>query len=86
MYGWYGDWGVAGWVVMGLMMLLLWGGLAALIVFLVRSTRSGWGGGGYYPPEAQQEDPARILGQRFARGEIDETEYKARLEALRRRP
>ena len=74
MYGWYGDWGVWGWVVMGLTM------------FLVRGARGGWGGAGYYPPDAQHDDPLRILGQRFARGEIDETEYRARLEALRRRP
>ena len=86
MYGWYGDWGVWGWVVMGITMFLFWGGLAALAVFLVRGARGGWGGAGYYPPDAQHDDPLRILGQRFARGEIDETEYRARLETLRRRP
>ncbi|WP_422935117.1 SHOCT domain-containing protein [Sinomonas sp. P47F7] len=87
MYGWYGDSGVWGWVVMGIMMLVLWSGVAVLVIFLVRGTRGGWGGGGYYPPQAPQaDDPEWILGQRFARGEIDETEYKARLEALRRRP
>ncbi|MEA5457120.1 SHOCT domain-containing protein [Sinomonas sp. JGH33] len=86
MYG-YGTWGVWGWVAMGIVMLLFWGGVAALIVVLVRGARGGWGGGGYYPPAGPSpDDPERILGQRFARGEIDEAEYKARLEALRRRP
>lgn len=85
MYG-YGDWGVGGWVVMGIMMFLLWGGIALLIVFLVRGTRTGWGGSWYYPPGHGHDDPARILSQRFARGEIDEAEYKARLDALRRKP
>lgn len=88
MYG-YGDWGVWGWVVMGVMMLLFWGGVALLIVFIVRGSRGGWGGwggGGNYPPGLGHDDPERILSQRFARGEIDETEYKARLEALRHRP
>jgi putative membrane protein len=87
MYGWYGDGGILGWVVMGIMMLLFWGGVVTLIVFLVRGSRSGWGGGAYYPPQGHQhDDPERILSQRFARGEIDEAEYKARLDALRRRP
>jgi putative membrane protein len=86
MYGYGGDWGIWGWVVMGIMMLLFWGGVAALVVLLVRAGRSGSGGGGYYPPGLGHDDPERILGQRFARGEIDETEYRARLDALKRRP
>ncbi|WP_229866615.1 SHOCT domain-containing protein [Sinomonas cellulolyticus] len=86
MYGWYGGAGVWGWVVMGIVMLLFWGGVAAVVVLLVRGSRGGWGGRGTYPPGPQQEDPEHILAQRFARGEIDETEYRARLDALRRRP
>ncbi|MFC0487660.1 SHOCT domain-containing protein [Sinomonas atrocyanea] len=83
MYGWYGGGGVWAWVVMGIVMLLFWGGVAAVVVLLVRGSR---GGAGHYPPGAPHDDPERILAQRFARGEIDETEYRARLDALRRRP
>lgn len=83
MYGWYGGGGVWAWVVMGIVMLLFWGGVAAVVVLLLRGSR---GGGGHYPPGAPHDDPERILAQRFARGEIDETEYRARLDALRRRP
>lgn len=86
MYGWYGDGGIWGWVAMGIMMLLFWGGVITVVVLLIRGSRAGWGGGGYYHPGSQHDDPERILSQRFARGEIDETEYKARLDALRRRP
>ncbi|MET3948330.1 hypothetical protein ABIB49_003051 [Arthrobacter sp. UYCu512] len=32
MYGWYGDGGIVGWVVMALMMLLFWGGVAAVVL------------------------------------------------------
>ena len=89
MYGYGGNLGVWGWVFLGIIMFLFWGGVALLIVFLVRGSRGpGSGAGGYYPPPQPppHDDPERILGQRFARGEIDETEYKARLDALRRRP
>jgi putative membrane protein len=84
MYGWYGGGGVWAWVVMGVVMLLFWGGLAVVVVLLVRGYRGG--GGVHYTQGPQQDDPERILAQRFARGEIDETEYRARLDALRRRP
>ena len=86
MYG-YGGWGVWSWAVMGVMMLLFWGSVALLVFVLLRRTRAGWDGwGGHYPPDPGHDDPERILSQRFARGEIDETEYRARLEALRHRP
>lgn len=86
MYGWYGGGGIWGWVVMGVVMLLFWAGVVAVILMLVRGSRSGAFGGGREPQGFAHDDPERILAQRFARGEIDETEYRARLEALRRRP
>ncbi|MGY3567915.1 SHOCT domain-containing protein [Sinomonas sp. RB5] len=82
MYGGYG--GVWGWVLMAVMMLVFWGGIIALVVFLVRGARSGPGGYGQGGP--WHEDPEQIRAQRFARGEIDETEFRARRDALRRRP
>lgn len=79
MMGWDdGGWGWGGWLAMTLMMLVFWGGLAAVVVALVRSSR----------PPASAPDPGRdargILDERFARGDIDEDEYRRRREALHR--
>lgn len=70
-----------GYAWMGMGMLLLWA-LTTLVVVLVAlrfAPRSR--------PDAQGS-PARpaeqVLAQRFARGDIDEPEYLARLEVLRR--
>ncbi|RAX48132.1 SHOCT domain-containing protein [Arthrobacter sp. AQ5-05] len=82
MYGWDGSWGAGAWIAMGLMMLLFWGGLAAVVIVLLRGGHSG-GRNNYGPPG---DDAERILNERFARGEIDETEFTARRAALRRRP
>lgn len=79
MWGWGGNSGIGGWIVMGLMMLLVWGGIATLVV-LLRGNHSG--GRGFQGPS---DDSERILNERFARGEIDETELTARRAALRRR-
>jgi putative membrane protein len=57
----------------GLLWLLILGGL---VVALLR--RSGRGPLGRGPGS-----PAAVLGDRFARGEIDEEEYRARLEVLK---
>lgn len=82
MYGWDGSWGIGGWIAMGLMMLLFWGGLVTVVILLLRGSHPG-GRDFYGPPH---DDPERILNERFARGEIDETEFNARRAALRHRP
>ncbi|GAA4038493.1 hypothetical protein GCM10023063_24580 [Arthrobacter methylotrophus] len=81
MYGWSGGIGVGGWIAMGLMMLLFWGGIATLVILLLRGNHAG-GRSFYRPPDDESE---RILNERFARGEIDETELTAGRAALRRR-
>jgi putative membrane protein len=66
---------------------LLWFLLFASIVFLVaRGARRRWqSGGAYGPPWARGNQTAiSVLGERYARGEIDEAEYRARLEVLTR--
>lgn len=83
MYGWYGGAGVWGWVLMAFMMLVFWGGIVALVIFLVRGARSA--NGSHHLGTPWHEDPEHILAQRFARGEIDETEFRTRRDALRER-
>jgi putative membrane protein len=65
-------WGWSGWVPFGLMHLLWWILIIAVIVALVR----GIGG---RPRRLRGEDRAlEILRERYARGEIDKTEYEQR--------
>src|SRR5512133_907882 len=80
---WYGD-DVTGWgyAVMAISMVVFWGLVIAGIVVLVRyvtrtqEPRDGRPADG--PPSAEQ-----VLAERFARGEIDEEEYRSRLATLR---
>ncbi len=71
-----GPWG---YVLMSLNMLVFWGLIVTGIVLLVRYLgRSGSAAG---PGSAE-----RILAERYARGEIDEQEYRQRLSVLRGGP
>ena len=82
MYGWSGgSGGMAGWIAMAVLMVLFWGGVVTVIVVLLRRPHSGQGMPGMHPSHDEAE---RILRERFARGEIEETEYLARRAALRR--
>lgn len=80
MMGWgYGPDG-GGWALFGIVHMLLWWVLVVLgIVVLVR-----WGfGGGHRGTRPPGEDRALgILRERYARGEIDKTEYEARKKDL----
>jgi putative membrane protein len=65
---------------------LLWFLLFATVVFLIarrarRGPRGGWGGP--WAAHTAGADPVTLLGNRFARGEIDEAEYRSRLAVLR---
>lgn len=81
---WYGDntsgWG---WVLMILGMVAFWGFLGLGIALFMRtpghrSQRSG------HAPSAST--PEQVLSERFASGEIDETEYTGRLGILHGQP
>ena len=66
---------------------LLWFLLFATVVFLIarrarRGPRGGWGGP-WATHTATAGDPVTLLGTRFARGDIDEAEYRSRLAVLR---
>lgn len=86
---WYdGGWGLGGWFVMAISMVLFWALVIAGIVALVRYLTASQHGHLSGPPSSGEpgwgsrraED---LLAERFARGEIDEDEYKRRLTLLR---
>ena len=71
-----GGWGMA---MMTISSLLFWGLIIAGIVVLVRYT-----GRVTHPstPPTEGPTPQQVLAERFARGEIDEEEYRRRLQVL----
>lgn len=74
MFGYDHGWGGSGWLLMTLMMLTFWALLVWGVTTLARS-----GGPGRQP---DRSDPERVLADRLARGEIDETEYRQRRAVL----
>ncbi|MFJ6015872.1 hypothetical protein [Streptomyces sp. NPDC092952] len=85
---WHSGWGGGGWFLMIMIAILLWGlltlGIVALGHWLIgagRGRRNGGpssGGNGWGDRRAEE-----LLAERFARGEIDEDEYRRRLTLLR---
>ncbi|MFG3490573.1 SHOCT domain-containing protein [Streptomyces sp. NPDC047972] len=78
---WYGDgmngWG---WFAMSAGMVLFWGLLITVAVMLFRTLDHS----SQRPPRSRPAPSAeQILGERLARGEIEEDEYRRRLTALR---
>ncbi|MCL1869029.1 MAG: SHOCT domain-containing protein [Promicromonosporaceae bacterium] len=79
--GWAaGPGGPGWWIVFPIFWGLVW---LTVIFLLVRRGRRMWAAGG--PPWARGTgpDPVSVLGERYARGEIDEAEYRRRLAVLR---
>jgi len=80
MMWWNEGTGLGGWAVMTVAMLVLWVVLLVGVVALLRGlavdgpARTG-----------RQLDPSKILDERFARGELDVEEYRARKDVLRGR-
>jgi putative membrane protein len=72
MWGWH-DWSWGGWLVMTLTMLVIWGLLAWLLISILRPDGS---------TQSRDRSPEDVLAERFARGEIDEEEYRRRLKTL----
>ncbi|HEX6674615.1 MAG TPA: SHOCT domain-containing protein [Actinomycetes bacterium] len=73
MWGWNG-WSWWGALLMMFSMVAFWGLLIWGIVALFRRPGDG---------RHERPDPERILAERFAAGEIDEEEYRRRLDTLR---
>lgn len=79
---WGGDMGGWGYALTVLSFVLFWGAIITSIILWARSIGGGgrrYGGGTAGPDTAES-----LLAERFARGEIDESEYTARLTVLRR--
>jgi len=69
-YGWHdGSWGI-------LWMLASWVTIVVLVWVIALAIRHEAGGAD------RRRDPVEILQERFARGEIDEAEYRSRLNVL----
>lgn len=79
MMGWYqdGSWGWGSWLAMAVMMAVVWGAVIATIVLVFRPA-DGRGTGA----RRSDQPPDRILAERYARGEIDEAEYRLRTDVL----
>ncbi|MBG6182029.1 SHOCT domain-containing protein [Arthrobacter sp. CAN_A1] len=77
---WNGDMGEWGYALMGMSFLLFWGAVITGIALIWRSIGNAGQRGGQYPSSRTAED---LLADRFARGEIDETEYRSRVAVLK---
>lgn len=71
-------WGYAG---MAIGMVLFWVLIVVGIIALIRFTTTG--GDRVRAVPQHPESPEQLLAARFARGEIEETEYRQRLAVLR---
>ncbi len=81
------DHDMSGWGYTGMVigMVLFWALIIVGIVALIRYTAGAPRTGAVPPPPhySDYESPEQMLATRFARGEIDETEYRNRLDVLR---
>jgi putative membrane protein len=81
------DWGWGTWLGMGLMMAALAVLVVAAVVLVVRATTGPQKTSTSVPQETPMDTPRdseakRVLDERFARGDIDESEYVARRDLL----
>jgi putative membrane protein len=76
-----GGWGPGEWILMTTMMIVFWGGLIALVLWLVRSVGANQHAAQTPTTSLVKVDP--VLDGRFARGEMDEDEFKRRRDLLR---
>lgn len=81
---WYGhDPSGWGWFTMSVGMILFWAVLIVFAVLLFRSLSRPVDSGASAGRAGSGPAPEQLLAERFARGEIDEEEYRSRLAVLR---
>lgn len=81
MMGWYGGWGAGAW--MGIGVLLFWALVIAVVVVLVRGVGPNRLDHGCDVAAGRSPaDALRVLDERFARGELNEVEYRQRRSIL----
>lgn len=78
MMWWNNGMGWGGWVVMTLTMLAFWSLVVFGVVAIFRGDREN-----RTPQVPRERDPLQILDERFARGDIEGEEYRARRDELR---
>ncbi|WP_432003881.1 SHOCT domain-containing protein [Streptomyces sioyaensis] len=84
-----GGWGWGGgWFMMALLMVVFWGLVIVAVITVVHYVRAAPRDGRPAPSGQRAWDQGQghaedLLAERFARGEIDEDEYKRRLTLLR---
>jgi putative membrane protein len=80
---WYGN-GMDGWgyALMTVSTLVFWGLVVVAVVAAVRYLGGRDRAEPKAPEHAEPMTPQRMLADRFARGEIDEAEYRHRLDTL----
>ncbi len=79
--GWMWGNGWAGWVLFLVLTVAFWAAVITAIVLAIRyagGSRNSAGG----PPSYAPPRPEDVLAERFARGEIDEDEYRRRITVL----
>ncbi|HEX6877185.1 MAG TPA: SHOCT domain-containing protein [Nocardioidaceae bacterium] len=69
--------GWGGWILMSFGMIAFWTLVVVAVIALVRGLQSDQG-----RPPRPPADARQLLDERFARGEIDAEEYKARRDLL----
>jgi putative membrane protein len=80
MYGWDG-WGWGGWILMTIAMVVFWAIVITAIVLGVRYVATATSQRDRPTPDTNRAED--VLAERFARGEIDEDEFRRRMTALR---
>ena len=80
---WGHGWGWGGWVMMSVVMVLFLLALITAIVVAIRYLSGSNPAPMKPPPGYARPGPENVLAERFARGEIDEDEYRRRLSLLR---
>lgn len=77
MMWWNDGMGWGGWIAMTLIMVAFWSLVIFAVVAIFRGDRDS-----SVTPTVRDRDPLGILDERFARGDIDAEEYRARRNEL----